>query len=215
MLDNKGNIVSPGLFLPAAEKYGLSTRVDLWVINTIFSMVKSSPSFLDNIQCIDINLSGQSLGNEEIFRTIASHLKKEYVPTQKICFEITETAVVSHLQEAVEFIKRLKELGCQFSLDDFGSGLSSFAYLKTLPVDFIKIDGSFVKDIVEDEIDYAFVKSIKEIGRVMGKQTIAEFVENDAILVKLQDIGVDFAQGYGIGKPVPIDDKDRKINGGS
>ena len=210
MLGTDGNIVSPGLFLPAAEKYGLSTRVDLWVINTLFSMLEKSTSILDDIHYIDINLSGQSVGNEEIFRTIASHLKKKHIPSNKICFEITETAVVSHLQEAVEFMKRLKEYGCQFSLDDFGSGLSSFAYLKTLPVDFIKIDGSFVKDIADDEIDFAFVKSITEIGRVMGKQTIAEFVENEIILAKLQHIGVDFAQGYGIGMPVPVDEKNTK-----
>lgn len=208
MLDHNNKIIPPGLFLPAAEKYGISTRIDMWVINKIFYLLESSPSLLDNIQNIDINLSGQSLGNEDVFQTIATHLKKGFIPAKKICFEITETAVVSHLQEAVDFIKRLKKLGCQFSLDDFGSGLSSFAYLKTLPVDFIKIDGSFVKDIVDDEIDFAFVKSITEIGRVMGKKTIAEFVENDAILVRLQNIGVDFAQGYGIGKPVPIEEND-------
>ena len=127
------------------------------------------------------------------------------VAPSQICFEITETAAIANLGSAIHFIKTLKARGCRFALDDFGSGLSSFAYLKTLPVDFLKIDGLFVKDIVDDAINLAMVKSINEIGQVMGKRTIAEFVENESTLEKLKEIGIDYAQGYGIGRPLPID----------
>ena len=127
------------------------------------------------------------------------------VPPAKICFEITETVAISNLSEANLFMRSLKELGCRFALDDFGSGLSSFAYLKNLPVDLLKIDGVFVKDILDDPIDFAMVKSINEIGQVMGKLTVAEYVENQAILDKLREIGVDYAQGYGVGRPQPLE----------
>lgn len=130
------------------------------------------------------------------------------VPPEKICFEITETAAIGNLMKATRFMSVLKSRGCCFSLDDFGSGLSSFAYLKNLPVDYLKIDGVFVKDIVDDPIDYAMVKAINEMGHVMGKRTVAEFVEKDAILVKLREIGVDYAQGYGIAKPRPLVEMD-------
>ena len=126
------------------------------------------------------------------------------LPPQLFCFEITETSAIANLSTASRFIRELKKMGCLFALDDFGSGLSSFGYLKNLPVDFLKIDGQFVKDIVDDPIDDAMVRSINEIGHVMGMQTIAEFVENEAILNRLKDIGVDFAQGYGVAKPEPL-----------
>jgi EAL domain-containing protein (putative c-di-GMP-specific phosphodiesterase class I) len=127
------------------------------------------------------------------------------VPTHKICFEITETAAIANLSQATKFINQLRNEGCLFSLDDFGSGLSSFAYLKNLPVDFLKIDGLFVKDILDDKVDLAMVKSINEVGHIMGKKTIAEFVENERIFNLLHTLGVDYAQGYGIEKPVPLD----------
>ncbi|MGR8997808.1 MAG: EAL domain-containing protein, partial [Gammaproteobacteria bacterium] len=126
------------------------------------------------------------------------------IPTHKICFEITETAAIANLSCATKFIHNLRESGCSFSLDDFGSGLSSFAYLKNLPVDFLKIDGLFVKDIVEDKVDLSMVRAINEVGHIMGKKTIAEFVENEQIFRLLNDLGVDYAQGYVIGKPVPL-----------
>jgi EAL domain-containing protein (putative c-di-GMP-specific phosphodiesterase class I) len=137
---------------------------------------------------------------------ISEQFTKWKIPTHKVCFEITETAAISNLSYAANFIQQLKAQGCQFSLDDFGSGLSSFAYLKNLPVDYLKIDGLFVKDILEDEVDLAMVKSINEVGHVMKKKTIAEFVENEAIFNLLKSLGIDYAQGYGIGKPVPLDD---------
>ena len=133
---------------------------------------------------------------------IFKQFAKWQIPTHKICFEITETAAIANLSAAIKFINSLKEYGCLFSLDDFGSGLSSFAYLKNLPVDYLKIDGFFVKDILDDKVDLAMVKAINEVGHVMGKKTIAEFVENEEIFNLLNELGVDYAQGYGISKPV-------------
>ena len=145
--------------------------------------------------------------NEEKFLDfIVQQLEDFAIPPQKICFEITETVAITNLSRTSTFIEGLKTRGCRFSLDDFGSGLSSFAYLKNLPVDFLKIDGVFVKDIPDDPLDLAMVKSINEIGHIMGKQTIAEFVENDIILDKLREIGVDYVQGYKFGLPRPIGD---------
>ena len=137
---------------------------------------------------------------------LSAEFAKWDIPTHKICFEITETAAIANLSYATNFINDLQEKGCFFSLDDFGSGLSSFGYLKNLPVDFLKIDGLFVKDILDDKVDLAMVRSINEIGHVLGKKTIAEFVENTEILDLLRTLGVDYAQGYGIGKPVPLED---------
>jgi EAL domain-containing protein (putative c-di-GMP-specific phosphodiesterase class I) len=136
---------------------------------------------------------------------VLEQFRKYAVPPHRICFEITETSAIANLKLAAKLIQELKAIGCRFSLDDFGSGMSSFGYLKHLPVDSLKIDGSFVKDMVNDPIDYAMVASINQIGHVMGMQTIAEFVEDDAILAALRTIGVDFAQGYGVGKPAPLD----------
>ena len=135
---------------------------------------------------------------------VQERLERSQIPPQQICFEVTETAAIANLSRAMVFMRALKERGCQFALDDFGSGLSSFAYLKTLPVDYLKIGGAFVKDIVDDEVDLAMVRSINDVGKVMGKRTIAEFVESEAILEKLREIGVDHAQGYGTGRPAPI-----------
>jgi len=153
---------------------------------------------------VSINLSGPSLNNEEFLDAIISQLKASGIDGNKICFEITETAAIANLNTAMKFISTLKEIGCRFALDDFGSGLSSFAYLKNFPVDFLKIDGMFVKGIVDDPIDRAMVKSINDIGQVMGMETIAEFVENDEIENLLKAMGVNYAQGYGIGKPQPL-----------
>ena len=137
---------------------------------------------------------------------ISAEFRKSQVPTYKICFEITETAAISNLSRVVHFMQALKQLGCKFSLDDFGSGLSSFTYLKNLPVDYLKIDGVFVKDVADDPIDHAMVKSINDIGHVMGMKTIAEFVESDAIKNKLRDLNVDYVQGFDIGRPQPFDE---------
>ncbi len=206
MKDEDGLLIPPDAFLPAAERYNLIERLDAWVIEKAFSLLAANPVFLAQIHFISINLSGHSLTKHGFLDFITAELDKSGIDGKKICFEITETAAISNLSTANKFLSALKELGCQFALDDFGSGLSSFAYLKRLPVDYLKIDGMFVKDIVEDPIDRAMVKSINEIGHVMGMQTIAEFVENDEIKGMLREIGVNYAQGYGIGRPQPFEE---------
>jgi diguanylate cyclase (GGDEF)-like protein/PAS domain S-box-containing protein len=206
MIDDKGEIVPPGAFLPAAERYDLMIQVDRWVIEKTFHLLAKNPAFHSQISFISINLSGQSLADQNILDLIINRLSETDIKNEKICFEITETAAISNLGKAINVISTLKALGCRFALDDFGSGLSSFAYLKNLPVDYLKIDGMFVKDIVDDPIDRAMVKSINEIGHVMGMKTIAEFVENDEIKGMLREIGVNYAQGYGIDIPMPLND---------
>ena len=204
MLDEQGNLISPGSFLPSAERYGIMEKVDTWVVENIIILLSKYPDFINKIDFIAINLSGQSVSNTVFLNWITSKIEERKIDPKKICFEVTETAAISNLGEASEFITTLKKSGCRFALDDFGSGLSSFRYLKSLPVDFLKIDGMFVKDIVDDPIDYAMVKSINDIGHVMGMKTIAEFVENAEIRDMLRVIGVDHAQGYGIDKPKPL-----------
>jgi len=206
MEDEEGHIVLPGAFLPAAERYNLSVKIDRWVTGKALEWLEGDSKRLGNLFLCTINLSGLSLGDEEFLKSIIRQFDRTNIPPEKICFEITETAAIANLFNATRFMKALKELGCRFSLDDFGSGLSSFAYLKNLPVDFLKIDGVFVKDIVDDPIDLAMVKSINEVGHAMGKRTIAEHVENEAILetLKLPEIRVDYVQGYGIARPQPI-----------
>jgi len=207
-----GDIIPPGAFFPAAERYNLSQPIDRWVVDHTFSWLKKHLSQLDDLDHLTINLSGASLGDNDLLHHIMQQINSDNLPPSKIKFEITETAAISNLRDATLFINTLREFGCQFALDDFGSGLSSFAYLKNLSVSTLKIDGLFVKDILNNKIDGAMVKSINEIGHVMGMKTIAEFVENDAIKDQLKTIGVDFAQGYGIGKPEPIDNILKKIS---
>lgn len=206
MVDEEEGLIAPGAFLPAAEQYDLMTKLDSWVIETLFKYLSDNPEHLQQVGLCSINLSGQSLAQQGFLECIIGQLDGLNIPPEKICFEITETAAITNLAAATKFIGSLREKGCQFALDDFGTGLSSFAYLKNLKVDYLKIDGVFIRDMVNDPIDYAMVKSIHEIGHVTGMQTIAEFVEDDAIRAKLAEIGVDFAQGYGISIPRPIED---------
>jgi EAL domain-containing protein (putative c-di-GMP-specific phosphodiesterase class I) len=204
--DEAGHIVPPSAFLPAAERYGLAPLVDRWVITAMFEFIASTPKFEENLSVCSINLSGLSFCDEEMLPFIIAQFNEWQIPAHKICFEVTETAAIANLSYAIKFIHALKEYGCLFSLDDFGSGLSSFGYLKNLPVDYLKIDGLFVRDILEDKVDLAMVKSINEVGHIMGKKTIAEFVENEQIFNLLKELGVDYAQGYGIGKPVLLNE---------
>ena len=201
----KGEIIPPGAFLPAAERYNIITQLDRWVVEQCCQLLLTNPVFLEQINFISINLSGQSLTDESFLDFVITQLQQPSIDCNKICFEITETAAIANLTRAMKFISTLKGLGCKFALDDFGSGLSSFAYLKNLPVDYLKIDGMFVKGLVHDPIDHAMVKSINEIGQIMGMKTIAEFVENDEIKGMLREIGVNYVQGYGIGKPQPVE----------
>ncbi len=205
MRDELGEIITPGEFLPAAERYNLAYKLDRWVIGTLFDWMADRPRGLDRLDLCCINLSGQSIGNREVLDFILQQFERGVVPPHKICFEITETAAIADLVQANRFIQQLKDHGCCFALDDFGSGFSSLAYLKELPVDFLKIDGAFVREMATNSIDYAMVRSINEIGHIMGKQTIAEFVENEQTLELLREMGVDFAQGYGIARPATLD----------
>jgi len=204
MRDKEGNLMGPEAFLPSAERYDLATRIDRWVLDAMFNWFGKYPDQLEGLEMCAVNLSGQSLSDEKFLQEITGHLSNPGIPAEKICFEITETAAIQNLAKASQFIKTLKRLGCSFALDDFGSGLSSFAYLKSLPIDFVKIDGFFVKDVVRDPVDLAMVKAINDMAHAMGKLTIAEFVEDKEILQKLVDLGVDYVQGYGIAKPAPL-----------
>ncbi|NKB36929.1 MAG: EAL domain-containing protein [Gammaproteobacteria bacterium] len=199
-----GALIPPGVFLPAAEKYGLSTRLDKWVISHTLEWLQKNPEHVARLDLCCINLSGHSIGDRELLQFIETQIAEKKLPPGKICFEITETAAVANLADATSFIQTLKKMGCLFALDDFGAGLCSFAYLKSLQVDILKIDGTFVREIVSDPVDLAMVRSINEIGKVLGKRTTAEFVENDEILALLKEIGVDRAQGYGISRPIPL-----------
>lgn len=201
-IDDEGNIVPPGAFLPSAERYGISPKIDRWVVLQTCHLLTSD--LINTDISLSVNLSGLSVNEPEFLSYIKDCLSEFSVPCERICFEITETATITNLAEAVNFIHEMKSFGCKFALDDFGSGLSSFGYLKTLPVDYVKIDGIFVKNMTEDPIDHAMVKSINEIGQLMGKLTVAEFVEDQKSEELLSGLGVDYAQGYGIAHPKPI-----------
>lgn len=204
MEDEQGRVVMPGSFLSAAERFSVSGKLDRWVVETAFDWLAEHPDHLAELYLCSINLSGHSLGDVAFLDFVSRAFDQFQVPRQKICFEVTESAAIANLASATHFIKTLSSSGCQFALDDFGKGLSSFGYLRVLPVNFLKIDGMFVKNIIDNPIDLAMVKSINEIGKVMNKKTIAEFVENEEILEKVREIGIDFAQGYTLGRPRPI-----------
>jgi diguanylate cyclase (GGDEF)-like protein/PAS domain S-box-containing protein len=201
MRDENGKIISPDNFIAAAERYGITPNIDRWVIENAFRWLVSEADEREKLAMCSINLSGQSLGDDKFLPFVIDQFHRSGIDATKICFEITETAAVASFSQANRFIQSLKELGCKFALDDFGTGLSSFGYLKHFPVDFLKIDGSFVKEILHDPIDREMVRSINEIGHLTGKQTIAEFAENQEIIQMLRGLGVDYAQGYGVSQP--------------
>ncbi len=206
LADTGSDLVSPGAFMPAAERFGLMPQIDRWVVSRAFTAIGAHLADVDAppISTWAINLSGHTIGHPDFCEFVRGEFRRHGVPHDLVCFEITETSAISNLATARTFIESMKALGCRFALDDFGAGMSSFGYLKNLPVDYLKIDGSFVKDIVEDRIDRAMVETIHRIGHITGKKTIAEFVENDAILEALKEIGVDYAQGYGVAPPRPL-----------
>lgn len=197
-------LIMPNAFLPAAERYNLTSHIDKWVIEHYFQWLSQNPEHAARLNKCNINLSGHSLADQDLKLFVLHAFEKYSIPYEKICFEITESVAIVKVDETLRFIKTFSQLGCTFALDDFGSGFSSYSYLKTLPVNCVKIDGSFVKDLLVDPIDMAMVCSMKDVARAMGMNTVAEFVESKDLMVALGKIGVDFAQGYGVAKPAPL-----------
>lgn len=200
-----GEMLPPADFIQAAERYNRMQAIDRWVIRNVFEWLDEHRAHLDELNGLAINLSGHSMNDGEMLEYIFELFVKLKIPRDKVLFEVTETTAIANLDDAADFIREMRSIGCRFALDDFGAGLSSYGYLKHLPVDYVKIDGIFIKDIVNDKSDYAMVKSITEMVKFLGMKTVAEYVENDEILALLRDIGVDYAQGYGIEKPIPLD----------
>lgn len=198
-----GQLVLPGEFMPAVERYHLASRVDRWVIKKALAWMAEHQ---DRVELCCINLSGQSVGDAAFLSQVLQAVEQTSVRCDRLCFEITETAAMGDLAAANRFFQALRARGCQFALDDFGSGLSSYAYLRELAVDMLKIDGQFVKSMADDPVSFAMVKSIHEIGCLMGKKTVAEFAESQAIVDLLTGLGVHFAQGYALGRPAPMDE---------
>lgn len=206
MLD-EGQTVSPGAFLPAIEKHGLAIDLDRWVVDHTLDYLTALPDELrTQAERISINLSGHSLGSQRFRSYLVDRVRECSLPASMICFEITETAAVVHLDNALKFIRALQDLGATFALDDFGAGVSSFGYLRSLPVDCLKIDGQFVRNIQASALDRGIVTAINDIAHVMGMETVAEFVENQATADRLERIGVDYLQGYHLGRPQPLND---------
>ena len=205
MRDEDGKIVQPNLFIPAAERYNLMSTLDRWVVHEALSqLADSNPEAESARYTLAINLSGTSLSEDRFLDFVVNEMTRKKLPDGAICFEITETAAISNLSRVIHFMKELKKLGCKFSLDDFGSGLSSFTYLKNLPVDYLKIDGQFIRNVAEDKVDESMVRAINDVGRAMGIQTIAERVESREVLNKLSELGVQYAQGYYIARPTSV-----------
>jgi len=210
MMDAQGNIIPPMEFIPAAEKYDMMQLIDRWVVRTLFA-AKSSEWQRFRKECAQrpgmcslqysVNISGASICDTQFLDFLLAEIANHAIPTDVVCLEITETMAISNMDKARQFINRVRSAGCRIALDDFGSGMSSFAYLKNLPIDYLKIDGSLIRNIAEDPADLGIVDAANRIGHLLGFKTVAEFVENDAIMAKLRQIGVDYAQGYGIHKP--------------
>jgi len=204
-LNDKDKVIAPDSFIPTAERYNMMPIIDSWVVTNTFNFLIDYKEKNNADIRVAINLSGQSLSDDTLLNLITSRLRKnKSLIKEHICFEITETAAIANMSRATEFITNVKQMGCKFSLDDFGSGLSSFSYLKNMPVDNLKIDGVFIRDILTDSINKAFVESIHNIGKMMGIKTTAEYVENEDILNCVKEMGIDYAQGYHIAKPEPI-----------
>lgn len=205
ILKDDGTTIPPAAFLPAAERYNLSTKIDKWVVEHFLLWLSDNQEHLAQLTQANINLCGSSLGDKDLKLYFLNAFEKYSIPYEKICFEITESTAIVKMEETLDFINTFHKLGCKFALDDFGIGFSSYEHLKKLPVDYVKIDGSFVKDILVDAIDMAMVCSMKDVAKAMGIGTVAEYVESSEILAELGKIGVDYAQGYGVAMPEALD----------
>ena len=206
-LNDNNKTIPPDAFIPAAERYGIMPNIDRWVIENSFAFMeklRNSPADVNKNIIFSINISGLTLGEKNFFLFIKEKLSHYNIPPESICFEITETAAISNLSIALEFMNNVKTLGCSLALDDFGSGLCSFSYLKSIPVDYLKIDGAFVTQILDNPLDMAIVIAIKQISLATGTKVIAEFVSSEEIKVKLKELGIDYAQGYSVAKPIAI-----------
>jgi diguanylate cyclase (GGDEF)-like protein/PAS domain S-box-containing protein len=206
MRDQEEKQILPSAFFPAAERYNLTAQIDRWTVNNYFKWLAAHPLHKAEINRCNINLSGHSLADKELKLFILNAFEKYSIPYNIVCFEITESMAIVKMDDTLEFIQTFHQLGCFFALDDFGSSFSSYSYLKNLPVDQVKIDGSFVKDILIDPIDMAMVSSINDVAKAMGIETVAEFVESKEIMVELGKMGVDYAQGFGVSRPAPIEE---------
>jgi diguanylate cyclase (GGDEF)-like protein/PAS domain S-box-containing protein len=204
MLDSQQQLVPPNAFIPAAERFGLMPAIDRWVIRHVFqTLAQRTQSRRNDREVVGINISGTSLSENGFADWVRDQFESHQVNAGAICFEITETAAISDMERALEFIHAMHGLGCAIALDDFGSGMSSFNYLKQLGADYLKIDGAFIKDMADNDVDSAMAEAINRVGQVMGIRTVAEYVENDRILARLRKLGVDYAQGFGVHRPEP------------
>ena len=204
MLGEGGELEQPLVFIPAAERFNVMSSVDRWVVRKTLALLADHRQALGRLYCA-INLSGQSLCDPAFLPYVLEQLRHHDIPPASVGFEITETAAIANFEQAQRFLAEIRALGSRVALDDFGSGLSSFGYLKNLPVDFLKLDGSFVRDMVEDPADHAMVESINQLGHVMGMHTIADYVDNEATLASLRRLGVDYAQGHAVGEVAPLE----------
>ena len=205
MIDSDGSVVQPGAFLPAAERFYFATRIDRWVLRRGIDTLRSLAD-LSAIDTLCINLSGQSIGDRTFHRQAIDTLKEAGAEVcRRLCLEITETAAVTNMADASVFIEQVRALGVRIALDDFGAGASSFGYLKSLSVDLIKIDGQFIRDLIDDPLDDAAVRCFLDVARVVGVKTVAEFVDRVEVLDRVRELGIDFAQGFLLHRPEPIE----------
>ena len=204
LVDDGGKLIPPMAFIPSAERYDLMPKIDRWVIQTLLQLLSEPSTPLPDNVLYTVNLSGATINDGQFVDFLAQQLVHSTIAPQQICFEITESVTITHLSRAADVMADLKQLGCRLTLDDFGSGMPSLAYLQGLPVDYLKIDGRLIQDMNDNPITYTVVDSINNIGHVMGLETIAEFVGDDHILATVETLGIDYAQGYGISMPLPL-----------
>ena len=205
LIDKDGQVIAPREFLPAAERFRIMPRVDKWVVSKVIDFLTLHKELVSKAEMISVNLSGKSLGDKTFQAFVEERMRINGFDQKKLCFEITESESINNFSSSVEFIEKMRGIGIRFSLDDFGTGVSSFGYLRKLPVDYIKIDGQFVEKMAKDPVDYATVRSIQDVAKLLGKETIAEFVESSEVESQLRDLGVNYMQGFLRHRPMPLE----------